>query len=890
MKRFSAYSLRARIILLGLILVVPLVLLFIVRSESNAQQDNLVILAVVVLACIGAAVLAARRLILDPLQKLGDAAVAIGDGRFDAAQGMSGAAPELSRTLSAIGDMAALLQRREQELKMSESRYRMLADAIEAMQDGVAVYDAEDRLVLFNEALRRHRVAGQEVFTVGRSHGDIVSTYWGDLHGGDAAFQEDAKVVLERHRRGDGSPWEAQDRDGRWHLTRHFRSRDSGTLTVSTDITALKKAEAVRAEEMLIDAIEAMQDAVALYDSDERLILANRALMVRTPRFLELLDEGTRFEDVLRGFWVAEREAFGDGPFEDFIQSRIEHFRRADGLPVETETTDGNWCESRHFRTRDGGTISVNTDITVAKRAAVEVEAARDAAEAANHAKSAFLASMSHEIRTPMNGVLGFTDLLLDTDLSAVQHRYLRGIQEAGKSLLTLINDILDLSKIEAGKLELERVPMSPAAIVDGAASILRSQFAAKAIDLRVEHGPDVPMWIEGDPTRVRQILLNLMSNALKFTDRGHVFVRSSLRHVDGGDLLRFEVQDTGIGIPADRQHLLFHDFSQVDRSTTRRFGGTGLGLAICKRLVEAMGGEIGVISEPDAGSTFWFNVAGSKAAAPENLKPVWLGREGLPAKILVAEDLPMNQLVIEGYLRGAGHDVRFAANGVEAVAVIEAEQFDLVLMDMEMPEMDGITATRTIRASNWPMRDVPIVALTANALLEDAALCRAAGMNDFLSKPIDRSALYAMIARWALPEDGQDDEAGVSRARPRILDPGVVDELENLLGKQKTAEFVEMSRAALVAITPTFVAWDDADAVARDAHKLISIAGNIGCMELVQLGRDVSAVIRNPQQVGAMRNTLVAALERALAALHLRFPAETAGPLVTNKGLAVSS
>jgi CheY-like chemotaxis protein len=384
-------------------------------------------------------------------------------------------------------------------------------------------------------------------------------------------------------------------------------------------------------------------------------------------------------------------------------------------------------------------------------------------------------------------------------------------------------------------------------------------------------------MWIEGDPTRVRQILLNLMSNALKFTDRGHVLVRSSLQRGDGGDLLRFEVQDTGIGIPADRQRLLFQDFSQVDRSTTRRFGGTGLGLAICKRLAEAMGGEIGVVSEPGAGSTFWFTVPCFKAGSPENLKPVWLEAGSLPAKILVAEDLPMNQLVIEGYLRGAGHDVVFAANGVEAVAVIGSEQFDLVLMDMEMPEMDGIAATRAIRESHGPMRDVPIVALTANALLEDAALCRAAGMNDFLSKPIDRSALYAMIARWALPEDGQDDEAGVSRARPRILDPGVVDELENLLGKQKTAEFVEMSRTALVAMTPTFVAWDDTDAVARDAHKLISIAGNIGCMELVQLSRELSAAIRETRQMGAMRTTLVAALERAMAALQLRFPAETA-------------
>jgi CheY-like chemotaxis protein len=472
-----------------------------------------------------------------------------------------------------------------------------------------------------------------------------------------------------------------------------------------------------------------------------------------------------------------------------------------------------------------------------------------------------------------MNGVLGFADLLLETDLSAVQRRHLRGIQEAGKSLLALINDILDLSKIEAGKLEIERVAMSPDAIVDGAASILRSQFAAKAIDLRVEHASDLPVWVQGDPTRVRQVLLNLMSNALKFTDRGHVIIRSSFPRGGTGDLLRFEVEDTGIGIPADRQHLLFQDFSQIDRSTTRRFGGTGLGLAICKRLAEAMGGDIGVVSEPGGGSTFWFTIAAARTAAPEQDEPVPVGESHVPARILVAEDLPMNQMVIDGYLRGAGHDVAFAANGAEAVASLGADTFDLVLMDVEMPEMDGIAATRAIRASSGPMRDVPIVALTANALLEDAALCKAAGMNDFLSKPIDRAALHAMIARWARPEDRPDGAAGPVGVHAQILDPAVVDELENLLGKDKASEFVGMSREALVAMVPTFVAWTDEAEVAREAHKLVSIAGNIGCMELVALSREMSTLNGGVSGNRAMRDRLVVALERAMAALEVRFP-----------------
>jgi len=778
---------------------------------------------------------------------------------------------EPARILTVVRDIT---ERRQAE-QATEDLRRLLSDAIEAMQDGIAVYDADDRLLLFNSSLARYQLGDKDIFAVGRSYDEINRSFLVAMETPPAEIEIYAKASLEQHRRGDGHPFEIHDPTGAWHLTRHFRTRDGGILTVSTNITALKKAEAeaVRAQELVIDAIEAMQDAISLYDAEERLVLANKALIDRSAHFAELLKTGTKFEDVLRSFWQDQGGEGGEAAFEALMRRRIDHFRLADGTPFETEVA-GGWYVSRHFRTRENGTISVSTNITEAKRAAAEVEAARDAAEAANLAKSAFLASMSHEIRTPMNGVLGFADLLLETDLSAVQRRHLRGIQEAGKSLLALINDILDLSKIEAGKLEVERVAMSPDAIVDGAVSILRSQFAAKAIHLRFEHASDVPVWVEGDPTRVRQVLLNLMSNALKFTDHGHVAVRSSFTRDETGDLLRFEVEDTGIGIPADRQHLLFRDFSQIDRSTTRRFGGTGLGLAICKRLAEAMGGEIGVVSAPGKGSTFWFTVAGVRTAAPEKAAAVTAGDSHVPARILVAEDLPMNQLVIEGYLRSAGHDVAFAANGVEAIAALKAGRFDLVLMDVEMPEMDGIAATRAIRGSDGPMRDVPIVALTANALLEDAALCKAAGMNDFLSKPIERSSLYRMIGRWARPEDREEEDAGPVPARSQTLDPAVVDELENLLGPDKAAEFVEMSRSALVAMVPIFVAWSDEAEVAREAHKLISIAGNIGCMELVAVSREMSTLNGSAAGNKAMRDRLVAALERAMAALEVRFPA----------------
>jgi CheY-like chemotaxis protein len=395
--------------------------------------------------------------------------------------------------------------------------------------------------------------------------------------------------------------------------------------------------------------------------------------------------------------------------------------------------------------------LGVSFDITELKEAQLSLEQARDEAQAANRAKSAFLASMSHEIRTPMNGVIGFADLLLDSDLTEQQRNHTTRLQDAAKSLLSLMNDILDLSKIEAGKLEVETIPMSPETVVNSAVSIVRTQLTAKGLDLRIEIAPGFPDWIEGDPTRVRQILMNLLSNALKFTDQGRITVRCSRETAEDQDFLRFEVEDTGIGIPADRQHLLFHDFSQVDSSTTRRYGGTGLGLSICERLVQAMGGEIGVRSVSGSGSTLWFTIA-IRACPPPDLSvahdpTIFVAN---PARVLVADDLEMNRDIVEAMLKRAGHSVRGVENGRQAVIAIQESDFDMVLMDMEMPEMDGVEATRAIRRLDERIRHIPIVALTANAFSEDQQRCREAGMNDFLPKPMSRHGLLEMVTKWS--------------------------------------------------------------------------------------------------------------------------------------------
>ena len=402
-----------------------------------------------------------------------------------------------------------------------------------------------------------------------------------------------------------------------------------------------------------------------------------------------------------------------------------------------------------------------------------QLVAAHAEAEGANRAKSMFLARMSHEIRTPMNGVIGFTELLLDSDLSNKQRTQVNGLRDAGKSLMALLNDILDISKIESGKFDVERIQMNPVSVVDTAVLIVRPQILAKGLAIDVNYDPNIPVWIEGDPTRVQQILLNLLSNAVKFTSSGEITIQCRAIQVGYGKQLRFEVSDTGIGVPADSQHLLFQDFSQVALSTARRYGGTGLGLSICKRLCEAMGGEIGVTSVPGEGSTFWFSIALNEAKAPEELSvefdPL---TNAAPARILVADDVEMNQIIVQALLRAAGHEVVSVSNGAAALAMIQASDFDLVLMDMQMPVMDGISATRAIRSlGNERIRATPIIALTANAMVEDAAACRVAGMNDFLSKPIDRTALAAIVAKWSRVRASANSRPGGPAKCPSVLD-----------------------------------------------------------------------------------------------------------------------
>src|SRR5579884_2425718 len=401
-------------------------------------------------------------------------------------------------------------------------------------------------------------------------------------------------------------------------------------------------------------------------------------------------------------------------------------------------------------------------DITERKTAEEVLRRANAALERASRAKSAFLATMSHEIRTPLNGVIGLTSLLQATPLSPQQSEYVSALHASGEGLLGLISDILDFSKIEAGQLSLEVRTFDPRRLVGEVVGLFTAQARAKGLGLNAQVDPLVPALLAGDAGRLRQVLLNLVGNALKFTAQGEVEIAMSLVEESAeGALVWVAVRNTGIGIAPEAQAAMFEPFTQADASTTRRYGGTGLGLAIARRLVEAMGGQIGVESAPGQGSTFWLTlrlarsgVAGDVIVAPASLGPAGVGPQGRRGRILVAEDNAINRLVAAGLLQSLGYTVETAEDGRQAMEAVERDHYDLVLMDLHMPELDGFAATAAIRErERTEGRHTPIVALTADALAGDAEKSLAAGMDDHLAKPVTRERLAAVLERWVRAE-----------------------------------------------------------------------------------------------------------------------------------------
>ena len=521
----------------------------------------------------------------------------------------------------------------------------------------------------------------------------------------------------------------------------------------------------------------------------------------------------------------------------------------------------------------DGGTIWSGLCIDV-----TELKAARDLADAANEAKSDFLASVSHEIRTPLNAMLGFTDLLQQSSLSEQQQHYVSVARNAGQSLMTLVNQILDISRIEEKSFETEAVPFSLRAVADRSRSMVSEGARQKLLRLDLHVGANVPDMLVGDPGRVQQILLNLLGNAIKFTDAGDVQLWvSQVGGDDGHARLRFAVVDTGIGIPTDKQTRLFQRFSQVELDAARRSGGTGLGLAISRMLVERMGGTIGVDTVRGRGSTFWFEIPfvvrqGEAPDVEADLDDD--DRLQASARILLVEDVAINRELIAALLSGSGLSIESAENGAEAVQAVRSKAYDLILMDVQMPVMDGIEATRAIRSGTaTSSRAVPIVALTANAMPGVLAKCRAAGMNDHVTKPVDKAELLRVIRRWlrGAGHHPPDTAAPSEPAFVPVLEKSIIEELSGAIGRREVLghlrSFASELRGRLSAIEAPGVGHE---LLEREAHSLVSVAGQLGFAELSRDCRILMDACRQPssEDLRPHQQRLRATAERTAAEL----------------------
>jgi hypothetical protein len=514
------------------------------------------------------------------------------------------------------------------------------------------------------------------------------------------------------------------------------------------------------------------------------------------------------------------------------------------------------------------------------------------AAAAASAAKSTFVAMMSHEIRTPMNAVLGLATNLLETPLDAEQRRSVVGIYDAGDNLLGILDDILDFSKLEAGRLSLEMMAFSPQILVENALSIIGPRANAKGLLVKNHSAGQIPEALTGDAGRIRQVLLNLISNAVKFTHAGEIVIFTEcLARDEVSAKIQWTVTDTGIGIAAETIPNLFQDFVQADNSISRRFGGSGLGLAICKRLIEQMGGEIKVESTPGRGSAFRFalTLPISDQLAPQEQDDQSVYTElanriaacGRPLRILIVDDNPTNRLVAARMLQDFSIQTNMACDGTEAVTAATSFGYDLILMDMRMPEMDGLEATRAIRAHGDRLATVPIIAFTANAFAEDAAACREAGMNDFVAKPVRKKALVEAVLRVLpsaepLPELGDNTAvAPLVPSAPRWRAPLAVGRVafENLvaeIGEAATLEILDVfitETETRMALLKTLSVATDRIRIEREAHSLKSAAGTFGLERLADLARDLERNASRLTQTDYL--TLVECIDGTFAAAH---------------------
>ncbi len=754
--------------------------------------------------------------------------------------------------------------------KEADAAWHQLDEAIENINEGFVLYDADDRLVRCNRKYREIYALSAGKLIPGTPFEELIR-FGVEVGQYDDAKDDPEGWIQQRlaRRQEMGEPFEQALGDGRWLMISDRRISNGGRVGIRTDITELKRhladleaarehlraqAERMaalaednqRANEVLNDAIESIGEGFVLYDVDDRLVMCNARYKAFFSKVSDKIEPGLFFDDFLHA-------AFATGhitpclAIEEEVSAR--KYRRRSGVSASfiEALEDGRWLQVSNRLTRSGGVVTVFNDITELKnrefalidaRNDIEKQAQRlkslmEIADAANRAKSDFLAMISHEIRTPMNAVLGLSSLLSGTELTLEQTRFVDGIEESGTHLLGLINNILDFSRLEANKIDVRKSPTDTRAVFDGAVRMMSVLAEKKGLQLRSAIADQVPGYLMLDGPHLNQVLINLLGNGVKFTKAGHVALEvTSEPAAAGGVNLRIRIADTGIGIPPGMRATIFQPFERGRESDREQIAGTGLGLAITARFVQMMGGQIRLLDGLDTGTTFEVVLPAEIAARPEAPAQVpSVEKPALPIQalnILVAEDTPASQLVISTMLEKAGHRVTMASDGQMALDLLRENDFDLAILDIQMPRKSGIEAVREVRRIPGPRGSIPIAALSAQAFLTDREEAIEAGFDEHLAKPIRQQELVRFLQRAV--------EGGFLRGQPIALPESepvdMLAELEQVCGGEvfqqllgKALENIESEHQRLVEA----LHGQDFETVRRTAHKLAGVLGQYG-------------------------------------------------------------